>query len=285
MENKNSQNLLALAKKQEEFAKKYCKDDCYSYHLSWSYLRAANLVGGVESDKEQILTLLKPLLLSDKKLNILIAGSADTGLYSLLLPFVNSNHTITLVDRCSTPLNSCKEITPSGINFKVSHSDLLNYEPKKKFDIILCHSILVFFSDEDREKLLKNFSSWLSSDGSLIIASRLKTNIHDENININNWIEEKKTHSLSELTKKINFSIEGKEELSFHLNEFYKITSILTIPYSNKEEIINEFKKCNLTVKEALKAGKGKSYISSKIQDYEKETPSGFVVLANKVNI
>lgn len=279
MKTKNSEKLFALAKKQEEFAKKYCKSDCYSYHVSWSYLRAVNLVGGVEADKEQILTLLKPLLSTNKKLNILIAGSADTGLYSLLLTLINSNHSITLVDRCSTPLKSCKEITPAGINFKVNCNDLLNYEPREKFDIILCHSILVFFSDKNREKLLENFSSWLSSNGSLIIASRLNTKVEDGELDITTWLKEKHHHSLSELTKKINFTIKHKQEISFHLSEFYKITSLFTIPYTNEGEIINEFKKCGLKIRKSITGGKGKVYLSSKNQ----KSPSSLVILANNI--
>lgn len=273
-------DLLTLAEKQYLEAKKSCTENCMSYHISWPYLRAANLVGGIDSDKKQYKYFLDKISNKTKKINVLIAGSADTGICEFVSKSLPNLEKITIVDNCITPLNMCTE----NIEFEdlnIVQRNLLDYEPNEKFDLIICHSLLPFLDDQKRVSLLQKFSELIKNDGNMIISLRLKVQSSDT-INIKEWIEKKTEYSLSEIYKKINPKNIEKLYLEDSLKKFYEILSRNNLPYKNINDAQNEFNSLKLDIFEYLDGGYGKGFISNQSNQKKQLTP-GIVMCVQKM--
>lgn len=262
MKQKINYSLEELALKQLQFSEQYCESSCKSYHASWAILRAHGLVGGIDSDKENYCDIINSLFDSKEKVRILIAGCADSGILNMVLSSNLENYTIDIVDRCQTPLLSSKK----GLNFDenvfIYQSDLLEFQPTHSYDLIVCHSLLPFFDDFGRKKLLSLFSNWLDFKGKVIVSLREKLE-HQDKISV----EEKTIKGYEQL--KSNLSIED-------LKNYYTIIENQNLPYYSFDEGVKEFTNANLKVISTFYGGIGKSFSST----YGK--PRSFIFLASK---
>lgn len=261
--------LKELADIQLEKSKEFCDNSCRSYHSSWAILRTNNLVGGIDSDSLNFIKIINSISTLDKNSNILIAGSADSGILNMVLSSNAKNSNIFCIDKCFTPLSVCKEVFDFE-NINYIKGDLLNYDFDLKFDLIISHSLISFFNDQDRKKLLNKFSNLLSKEGNLLLSVREK-NQKSIFYNLDEWIDLKTQYAI----ENINNNYFPKNQLIKIFNDFYKIMYSFNFPYSNFEEINKEFEECNLLVIQNLYGGSGLSFQSDK--------PKSIIVLANKV--
>ena len=151
---------------------------CQQYHGYWPLLRARNPHGRVPAgagflqrvfERSQAVT----------PLSILIAGAADTGLPALVVQSLQEaglDFDLTLADRCQTPLLLNSEMfASSSINISVIHADLL--EPLDNvgaMDFIVLHSLLNFFSPQQRAVVIRNLARALKPGGMILLSNKMR---------------------------------------------------------------------------------------------------------------
>jgi chemotaxis protein methyltransferase CheR len=165
-----------------------------------------------EKFKELETAYIPELLKNSAKLKIWSAGcSIGAEIYSLAMIF----DTLNVLDRCEFVASDFDqkilEKAKNGIyseiefasvqdqykkyfnkveknNFKISEKliskirferrDLLNSQFEKDFDLILCRNVVIYFTDEAKDKLYKKFHDSLKTGGILFIGSTERINNH-----------------------------------------------------------------------------------------------------------
>lgn len=264
-------SLEELAVSQLELSQIYCSPACKSYHSSWAILRAFGLVGGIDSDKEIYLNIINTLFTTDRKIKILIAGCADSGIVNMLLGSKLSNYHIDIVDRCETPLLSCMRALNFHDNITTIQSDLLTFNPLKPYDLIVCHSLLPFFNDVGRKKLLKNFAQWLKQDGKLLVSLREKTLHLEKKTPEENSLQAYEKLKQTHFVQKDAFTLED-------LQRYYTLIENQNLPYRGFDDGIKEFQEFGLEVVSTIYGGIGISFCSNGTK------PRSLIFLTQKQN-
>lgn len=264
----NGLSLPDLARLQVELSARLCAPSCRDYHSAWPVLRAARLVGGLDADRQPILDILEPLLQDHADRQILIAGCADSALLSLVASVAPATSRITIIDRCPTPLAVCRHVAGSGLQLKTLQADLLNCELGTPYDVIVCHSLLPFFSDGERRDLLRRFAAWLAPEGALVLAVRLK---HDEDLGDNEpsqtsqWVAARAAEASRAVA--VRLSSEGGDvawwsQQDERLEGYYRFMATQNLAYSRAEDVVEEFRRAGLTVTTILPGGEGLSFMT-----------------------
>lgn len=169
------EDLAALAARAAALAPIHCSD-CVGYHGAWPTLRLTEAVGGIDADRETLVPLLAGLAREHARRRWLIAGMSDTGLLAITasaLREAGNAATITLVDRCETPLRLCQEYAAaSGIHVESAKADLTTYAASPQ-DVVFAHSILSHIPADARGRALARMRSWLTPAGCLVLVARV----------------------------------------------------------------------------------------------------------------
>lgn len=168
------ENLPRLARLAFDIGAVHCRG-CRNYHLTWPYLRAMGLNGaGPEYNLPLHVELLGRAAAGTPEPRWLLAGSADAGVLAAVQATIDAcppaRHSITVVDRCPTPLSLCRDHADStGLGIETITADLMAFEPADRFDVIVGHQVILFFRDEDRPALYRRLASWLAPAGKLCL--------------------------------------------------------------------------------------------------------------------
>ncbi len=169
------ENLTAIASQQFKTATLMC-GACRSYHAVWPYLRITGAVGGVEADEPFLQPVLE-LALKPGGQNILLAGSADSGVTALVYRAVQKlgyTANMTVLDRCATPLKTCDAYASGqGIRLSTVQQDLATFEPRGDQDLVMGHSVLPFLYASARRDVLNRLLKALKPGGHLLMTLRV----------------------------------------------------------------------------------------------------------------
>jgi hypothetical protein len=169
------EDLVALAARAAALAPIHCTD-CVGYHGAWPTLRLTEAIGGIDADRETLVPLLAGLARDQARRRWLIAGMSDTGLLAITasaLRMAGNVATVTLVDRCETPLRLCHEYAAAGgIHVESAKADLTTYAASSQ-DVVFAHSILSHIPADARGQALARMRSWLSPAGCLVLVARV----------------------------------------------------------------------------------------------------------------
>lgn len=169
-----TEDLPRLARLGYDAAMVHC-GACRDYHIIASYLRSVGL-GGIGPEfawESQIDTLVRATA-GRGTVRWLLAGSADAGLPGLIGGVAaaqpGSEHRITVVDRCETPLVLCRaHAEAEGSTIETVHADLRDFRRDGAFDAVLMHFTTIFFPDEEIVAFFRHAASWLAPGGVLVI--------------------------------------------------------------------------------------------------------------------
>ncbi|MDD3013484.1 MAG: protein-glutamate O-methyltransferase CheR [Candidatus Gastranaerophilales bacterium] len=114
------------------------------------------------------------LLASDFDLNIL--KKAREGIYNKFEVGTIPKDYEKYINKISEDKFQINSKLISKIRFE--KQDLLNSRYEKDFDLILCRNVVIYFTEEAKEKLYKNFYNSLKSGGILFIGSTERINNH-----------------------------------------------------------------------------------------------------------
>lgn len=168
------ENLQRLAQLAYATGSVHCTG-CRDYHVTWPQLRAMGLNGaGPEFNLPLHVELLGRAVAGKRDPSWLLAGSADAGVLGAVQAAISAlppaRHTITVVDRCPTPLALCRDhADATGLAIATVNADLMAFEPPTLFDVVVGHQIVLFFRHEDRPALFRRMASWLAPSGRLCL--------------------------------------------------------------------------------------------------------------------
>lgn len=159
---------------------------CADYHIRSAVHRCAGPPKSI-FDRPQLIQLARKIieeasLRSDRVIEIVIAGSADTAVLATcahaaatLGDPILARCRFTVMDRCETPLLVCAEFAAAhGIHFAARRCDLLSALKPGDADLIVTHSIFRFIERADQARVLKRLGSWLAAQGRLVFSNRLR---------------------------------------------------------------------------------------------------------------
>lgn len=169
-----TEDLPRLARLAYDASAVHC-GTCRDYHVTVPYLRALGIGGiGAEFSWESQLDTLLRATAGRKTVRWLLAGSADAGLPGLLgglaaaLP--GTEHRLTVVDRCQTPLVLCRaHAEAEGAEIETILGDLSDFRRDGEFDAVLMHFTTIFFAEDELPGFLRHAGSWLAPGGVLVI--------------------------------------------------------------------------------------------------------------------
>jgi hypothetical protein len=167
-----------------ELAPRHCSG-CADYHIRSAVHRCAGPPKSV-FDRPELIRLLRKIiddasLRSDRMIDIVIAGSADTAVLATcahaaatLGATILDRCRFTVIDRCETPLLVCAEFAAAHkLHFQARPSDLRSASKPCAADLIVTHSLFRFIDRADQARLLKRLGSWLAPQGRLVFSNRL----------------------------------------------------------------------------------------------------------------
>jgi hypothetical protein len=178
------EDLAYNARRFSQLAPDHCAG-CADYHIRSAVHRCAGPPKSV-FDRPELIRLMRRIigdasLRSDRMIDIIIAGSADTAVLATcahaavaLGASTLARCRFTVIDSCETPLLICAEFAARhGLHFQARHGDLLSASKPCDADLIVTHSIFRFIERAYQARLLKRLGSWLAPQGRLVFSNRL----------------------------------------------------------------------------------------------------------------
>jgi len=185
---------LSAARFAHAYSHAHCQQDskhesCAWYHGSWQFLRLLDLVSTPDVHAMHFDTQLKKIAGDSSFKNILVSGSADSGLVKTIHEALMSRQaeiTLTVIDICGTPLKICEQYADkAGLQITTLKQNILEGLPEAAFDAIFTHSFMGYFDDAARQHLLRQWARSLRPGGRLITVQRIRENYADDVVRFN----------------------------------------------------------------------------------------------------
>jgi len=225
------------------------------------------MVGGGEADEPHLSPLLTRMLAQGRG-QVLIAGSADSGVTAMVsraARLAGVAPRFTVVDRCSTPLLACQQFaTEHGIDLQVVQSDLLGGSITGSFDLIVAHSVLQFFTVDQRQEALSALRRLLSPKGQLLMVSRLASPDRDKSDHArapDEWAQTLTTAiqgGLSERELQPPFS---EAELSEVVNDYVRRNGFHVSPHDSEQGLRDDLEGAGYRIDLMMPVGKGMEFM------------------------
>ncbi len=174
------ENLSWLAERGMQLGREHCSCSAF-YHELRGPLRASGFLSDFENGKPILASIISPFIANHDR--VLIAGAADTGLFSTVMRVSGKNILdVGVVDRCKAPLELIKEFASMrGAQCTTLHSDIGELECDEKWDLIILHYTAMFFDRLNRQQCFQRLSRSLAPGGILLCMDRMvKPPIGDE---------------------------------------------------------------------------------------------------------
>jgi SAM-dependent methyltransferase len=177
-----AEDIPQLAAAASELACRLC-GTCQNYHFLWPYLRLAGAPGGAGDGKPYLEAVLADLIAGGRR-EILIAGTADTGLLSLVARATIGHAVgITVLDRCGTPLELCRRFASRwSLAIETLQVDLSQFSAEGSFDIVFAHTILTFIAPGERLDVMMRLRRSLRPGGRLILRFRTRGEVEGRHL-------------------------------------------------------------------------------------------------------
>jgi SAM-dependent methyltransferase len=174
------EDLRWLAAENFAIAGRLCDDSCGHMHALWPYIRLARASIGAEGVSSSPLDPLLATLVAEGRRSVLIAGSQDTGLLALVAR-AGEALDIEVLDRCPTPLETCRRLARSwSLPLKTVQADLMELDVPERFDIVLVHGTLQFLPAARRANVLGRLRRALRPAGRLVLFFHTSPRLADD---------------------------------------------------------------------------------------------------------
>jgi SAM-dependent methyltransferase len=164
------EDLRHIAAEGFQLANRLCRD-CGQLHALWPYIRLARATSaGLEDATSQLQSELTALIAANRR-DVLVAGSADTGLLTLLARSgAGYPLDIVVLDRCETPLELCRRLAQRwSLRIATLREDLVDLDRPGSFDIVLVYGTLHFLAADRRADVLARMRRSLRPNGRLVL--------------------------------------------------------------------------------------------------------------------
>lgn len=170
-------------------------------------------------------------IISDDTIEILDIGGSSTG-HSIKIAekYLPKNSNITLQDISQRSLETAQYIYKkyNFVNTYFSCSDIVNFEIKKQFNIVLCLGVLVYISSEEKfEQVISKIASILKPGGCLITRDGLITNIEKQYMAFGGVLRNEDYYY--QVLKKYGFKLYMENSFVIERPIYRKITSMMWV--------------------------------------------------------
>jgi hypothetical protein len=153
--------------------------DCSAYHVGFPMLQALGVISGLKSERTFIVQALRRLAEGQGAIpSVLIAGCADFGLLSVVhqaFGTATGQNLIGVIDRCPTPLGHNQEYADRmGFAVETQVGDLTECDFRRRFDVVLAHSVMSFNPPKDRGRIFKTFADALEDGGTVMLYQSIR---------------------------------------------------------------------------------------------------------------
>jgi|GEM_PF-1659654 len=159
---------------------------CQSYHQVWPTLRALRVISGMRTEREFFLRTFRRLARKRASSRVLICGTADVEMLSLLVASYQREGAplqVSVLDRCPTPLQLNRWFAEQhDLEVTTYHCSALSFHPPRPFDLICTHSFFSFLPKERVEEMVKRWFSWLADDGRVVASQLIRPNFPAEKL-------------------------------------------------------------------------------------------------------
>lgn len=145
-----------------------CED---GWHFLWSAHKAAGRRRSVYFQQPLLAKLLEPVQQSVR--SILIAGSADAGILSVLDSIFGSNIDYVAIDVCAAPLVEMQRFAISrGMTLSWQQTSLQDFVPQQAYDLVFCHNTLMYLQPDEALQVLSKFTHCMHANSMLVCGMR-----------------------------------------------------------------------------------------------------------------
>jgi SAM-dependent methyltransferase len=151
------------------------------YHVVHTAVRVAGRRPSVSQDRDVVGAILECLLAGRPTADILIAGSADSGLLATVVraaravvPARLAGFRFTVIDRCGTPLEFCRRFGKRhGLALTTAVAGLAADAAVPRADVVLMHSVLRFLPATRHAAALAAIGRALKPGGRIVFSQRI----------------------------------------------------------------------------------------------------------------
>jgi len=184
---------------------------CGWYHGNWHLLKELGVVSTSAVHEKSIIKLLKIALKDLTNPRILLTGSTDETLVRLInntCKTLGLKFDLLAIDICATPLAFMQNYaTENHIKLTTCCTNVLDFEPDQKFDIILTHAFMGYFDKTQRPLLINKWQHLLKDRGRIITIQRVRPSSSPQRV----------TFTKQQSTQFINGAIDAAKKTE-HLN-------------------------------------------------------------------
>lgn len=150
-------------------ASRRCTADCAWYHGLWPYLR---LLGLTSTPLDNTAFYRRELRRLSAGARVLVAATADAAPLELL--GAAPGLSVTVVDRCATPLWLCEEhAARTGTVIATVQADVRTWRPAEPFDAVFTHGLLARFAPPGQAEVIAAWRDCLAPGGRLLLVTRV----------------------------------------------------------------------------------------------------------------
>ena len=176
------ESLVASAPAARRFALEHCphtaSGDCTWYHGVWQYFRALGVTKTAGGSADFLGATLRSLAAGGGVRRVMISGAADDAMSLLAIDaFCDAGKSLdlTVVDRCEAPLALARwSAERLGASVTIHRSDILAFDNRAGFDVVMTNSFLGAFDPARRTQLFARWASLLRRGGKLLFTNRLR---------------------------------------------------------------------------------------------------------------
>jgi SAM-dependent methyltransferase len=151
-------------------------------HALWPYLRLARATSAGSEEATSLLQSVLAEQIAAGRMDVLIAGAADTGaLATVACAGVGHQPNILVLDRCETPLELCRRLAQRwSLPIATQHEDLECLDRPGHFDIVFAYGTLHFIDPDRRIDVLSRMHRALRPGGRLVLRANAGRRIEGE---------------------------------------------------------------------------------------------------------
>jgi SAM-dependent methyltransferase len=120
---------------------------------------------------------------NDRRIDIVVAGAADTGILAICAHAANrflreASHRVrfTVLDQCKTPLALCADYAMrNDIELDAHAVDLVSTAIARSADVVVLHSLFCYIRPESHESVLRKLASWLKPEGRIVFSTEIRS--------------------------------------------------------------------------------------------------------------
>lgn len=142
------------------------------WHFIWSAFKASGRRRSVYFQQPMLEKLLAPVLSGGVR-RILIAGSADAGILSVLASIFGARVDYFAIDICAAPLQELRDhASRKGLSLRCLQTSLQDFVLQETFDLVFVHNTMYFLKPQEVGRVLRQLGQGMHANSWMVCGMR-----------------------------------------------------------------------------------------------------------------